>query len=640
MNSDAPVMKETIKDLLERAFFLGQQSVQEEIHRLASSIGDWSNDQELGDLVRCSYHYWKQQNDECEELIIRFFNGAPERSRSPYRVLAAIILYKARFRLLRYQDGLEMLDAVITQYQDVTTREHMALMWCKGNVLVAIRRFNEAIACLRIAEACASKEGVQSVRALIQVDIAAVVLETGDYAKAIMMYEASLSVLSGDPQNELFCIMIRFNIASAYPHLRRDDEALAEYKQLLTYKAVVNESRYNLPVRLNMAISLKQLNRFEESMNEYLIVLDVARESANVEFQLRAHLGLVDLNHKLHDLKSARENAERAIELAEILDRDALRHQASASMAGIEYAEGHRSAGIDRLEVDFDWMVNNAHSLHALEYGGMLINWCTEESLFERAYRYHTVCAQIRSTMYANEVERTVELTSVRSRLDHEHESIRTRDQERNRILNAVLPPHIADRLMRGEKYIADEIPEVTIMFADIVGFTTMASKMEPHDVVQLLERLFSALDEVCLAHRCERLKTIGDSYMAICGVSPPYPDHVARMCRAALAIVKSNGVLPLDQSQLRIGIHTGPVIAGVMNGTRLSYDLWGDTVNVAAKMEGHSSPGKILCSQQVKDVLHVNNIASFEKTKPLDIKGKGLIDTYWLTSTFVYEVE
>ncbi|MCX6140444.1 MAG: tetratricopeptide repeat protein [Candidatus Kapabacteria bacterium] len=634
MLTETPSVKDQIVSLLERAFCFGDQTWQGEIHELAGRFQGQLHDPELEILIECSFLYWKQKYEDCYSLISSYFGSDMEKLTSRYRALIVMIFFKSCFRLHKYQEGLEILDTALKAFRDISMVEKMSLLWSKGNLLVAIRQLSDALVCLRDAENLATDLGIESVIAMINVDMAVVVLETGDYARAVLMYESSLAVLSEDTRYEQVCILIRLNIASAYPQLRRDEDALSMYRNLLEYPAVTTDPRYNIPVHVNMAISHKRLGQYQESQKEYEIVLDLAGVAKNIELQLRAHLGLADLYQKINDPEQARANATQAVYLSELLNIDSLRYQANASLAGIEYEEGDRLIGIDRLAGSFQWMVDNSNALNALEYGGILVGWCSGENRFEDAFRFQKICAQIRSSMYAREVERTVELTAVRSRLDHERESIRMRDEERNRILNAVLPPSIAERLMNGERHIADRLPEVTIMFADIVGFTKMSSSMAAGDVVLLLEDLFKGMDEICSVFGCERLKTIGDSYMAICGASEPFPDHVERMCKAALTIGSNGNKLPLDHTRLRIGIHTGPVIAGVMNGIRLSFDVWGDTVNVAARMEGHSSPGKVVCSQAVVDAMAKDDGVTFEKTKPLDIKGKGRIETYMLLNT------
>ncbi|MCX6139532.1 MAG: adenylate/guanylate cyclase domain-containing protein [Candidatus Kapabacteria bacterium] len=151
--------------------------------------------------------------------------------------------------------------------------------------------------------------------------------------------------------------------------------------------------------------------------------------------------------------------------------------------------------------------------------------------------------------------------------------------------------------------------------------------------MLDLLSKLFSGLDEAALRYGCERIKTIGDSYMAICGASEAVEDHTERIVRMAITVVNGEVPLPFDSSKLRIGINTGPVIAGVMDGQRIAYDVWGDTVNVAARMEEHSRPGSINCTEAVAQKLGGLQGISLIKREPLAIHGKGLMTTYWIES-------
>lgn len=257
-----------------------------------------------------------------------------------------------------------------------------------------------------------------------------------------------------------------------------------------------------------------------------------------------------------------------------------------------------------------------------------------EQGRWEEAYRAQLVCDELRAALYRQEVDRTIKITEERTKLDREREAVRERDRERDRILHAVLPPHIAEQLKQGRTRIAERLPSVTILFVDIAGFTEKASGQSPTDLVRWLEAYFTSLDDIFIPRGCERIKTIGDSYMTICGTRAEDTDHVQRMIGAAIDVLHGTAPLPVDRSQLRIGLHTGPVIAGVMSGAKLSYDVWGDTVNVAARMEAHSQPGRIHCSAEVARVLATDPTYRLIQREPLDIRGKGLMTTYFVERT------
>ena len=182
---------------------------------------------------------------------------------------------------------------------------------------------------------------------------------------------------------------------------------------------------------------------------------------------------------------------------------------------------------------------------------------------------------------------------AVRSRqaLDREHRLLLAEQERSERLLLNVLPAPIAERLKAGEAVIADAFPEVTVLFADIVDFTRRSQRIGPAQVVATLNELFSAFDQLARRHGLEKIKTIGDAYMVAGGLPTPRPDHAEAMAEMALAM-QTEVARRTDPSgqplQVRIGIDTGPVEAGVIGTAKFSYDLWGDTVNTASRMESH----------------------------------------------------
>ena len=175
-------------------------------------------------------------------------------------------------------------------------------------------------------------------------------------------------------------------------------------------------------------------------------------------------------------------------------------------------------------------------------------------------------------------------------------ERIKAKAQSDALLLN-VLPVSIAERLKAGEQLIADHCPDVTVLFSDVVDFTPFAEAQEPGRVVQVLNELFTRFDRLAREHRLEKIKTIGDAYMVVAGVPDERPDHVEAMLEMALAMHREvDAHPPVDgrRLQIRTGIATGPVVAGVIGQQKFSYDLWGDTVNTASRMESSGIPGCI----------------------------------------------
>jgi len=208
---------------------------------------------------------------------------------------------------------------------------------------------------------------------------------------------------------------------------------------------------------------------------------------------------------------------------------------------------------------------------------------------------------------------------------------VRERELEHERserLLLNVLPEPIAVRLKRDEGVIADRFEHATVLFADIVDFTPISAAISPHEVVELLDAVFSDFDDLAERHGLEKIKTIGDAYMVAAGIPTPLPDHVRAVADMALAML-AVAAAHREGLGLRIGIDTGPVVAGVIGRNKFIYDLWGDTVNTASRMESHGVPGKIQVTERV--VVALGDDYVLESRGIVEIKGKGPMPTWFL---------
>ncbi len=209
---------------------------------------------------------------------------------------------------------------------------------------------------------------------------------------------------------------------------------------------------------------------------------------------------------------------------------------------------------------------------------------------------------------------------------------IENKNRENEELLLNVLPAPIANRLRGGEQGIADGFAEVTVAFADIVGFTIMSSDMPPADVVSLLNGLFTRFDDAAHELGIEKIKTVGDAYMAVCGMPVPVPDHAERMVRMAIRMVHITREHAMEHHvdmKLRVGINSGPVVAGVIGKSKYIYDLWGDTVNLASRMESGGMPDTIQVTRSVYEKL--KNEFVFESRGEIEVKGKGNVEAWLL---------
>ena len=233
-------------------------------------------------------------------------------------------------------------------------------------------------------------------------------------------------------------------------------------------------------------------------------------------------------------------------------------------------------------------------------------------------------------THQLTEVNQTLE--QAMAILDEKHRLLQDEQERSERLLLNILPRPIADRLKRDQGVIADSFPEVTVLFADIVDFTRLSARISPSDLVALLNEVFSSFDLLAEKHGLEKIKTIGDAYMVVGGLPTPRADHAVAVAEMALdmqAYLESHSSARVDSLRLRIGIHTGPVVAGVIGTKKFIYDLWGDTVNTASRMESHGFSGSIQLTEATYALLRDNY--TFQERGKVQIKGKDDMVTYLL---------
>jgi class 3 adenylate cyclase len=267
---------------------------------------------------------------------------------------------------------------------------------------------------------------------------------------------------------------------------------------------------------------------------------------------------------------------------------------------------------------------------------------------YQRAYQNMEKYARLREQQFQLDVAERVRHSSYETKIAVEKE----RTRERERILFKTLPENIAQRLLDNDLMIADYHQAISVLFMDIVNFTEIAGRVNPKILLHMLNIVFTKADEITEHFGMEKIKTIGDAYMAVCGAPTPRADHAWCTIQAAIMMLKEiNGMqinIPehiaqpdnhqLQTVQIRIGVHCGPAIGGVIGREKLAYDLWGDTINIASRMESHGKPGSIHCTdifrQNVQEYMLQMNYTpeyTFISRGDIMIKGKGTMRTSFI---------
>lgn len=218
--------------------------------------------------------------------------------------------------------------------------------------------------------------------------------------------------------------------------------------------------------------------------------------------------------------------------------------------------------------------------------------------------------------------------------LNQEKNLLEIEQLKTEKLMLNILPKPVADRLKRGEKNISGSYPDVSILFSDLVGFTKMSSRISAAELVMLLNELFTRFDKRAEALGLEKIKTIGDAYMVVGGLPIPRPDHASLCAEMALGMFEDLTDFNAQNNaelNMRIGINSGPVVAGVIGFTKFSYDLWGNTVNVASRMESTSQPGRVQISPSTYEAIKGQYV--FEEVGMMECKGVGQVMTRFLVT-------
>ena len=269
-----------------------------------------------------------------------------------------------------------------------------------------------------------------------------------------------------------------------------------------------------------------------------------------------------------------------------------------------------------------------------------LANLYSQEGRWEEALqqykKYHEAYGEVHTEealKKAAQVEQQRQVAELEKRIAIE----RARAKATEELLHKTLPPTIANRIIAGEQQIADRFDSASVLFADVVGFTPMTAQMPASAVLEFMNFVFAHFDGIAAKHGCERIKTIGDGYMAVCGAPVECQDHAERIARMAMEMLVdvklpasiTEYLPPNTEFEIRIGLHTGSLTGGVIGVGKLGYDIYGDTVNTASRMESHGEAGKIHVSQEFTNA--VGEVFSFTERGEMEVKGKGVLRTYFL---------
>ena len=432
--------------------------------------------------------------------------------------------------------------------------------------------------------------------------------DQGNFAEALAYHRRALGIY--EALDDRFGVAMSLNnLGNVYRRQEKEEEALAYYERSLQIKQDLGD-QYGQAMSLNnMGIIYLGQGAISRAETASLRSLTVARAIGAKDL-------IKDASRTLYDLYATRGDFRTAYRYQSlyITYKDSL------------FNEDH-AREIGRLEANF-------------EIERRLVREAQER---EEEERQHRIQRQRRSAILFSILGLSLlvllaggfHVTKLRKKnyqIRQQTDEIMLKNEENERLLLNILPGPIAERLKQGEETIADAFGEVTVLFSDLVNFTTFSSRTSASNLVYLLNDLFSGFDEIALRLGVEKIKTIGDAYMAVAGLPEHREDHAEVMAEMALSMLtelKRFNVRHGTDLHARIGLNTGSVVAGVIGRHKFVYDLWGDAVNVAARMESHGVAGRVHVSGAT--FARLQEQYAFEARGEIEVKGKGLMATYLL---------
>jgi adenylate cyclase len=531
-----------------------------------------------------------------------------------------------------------------------------------GDLPSALEHYHRALGILEMVD---SRDDA----AIVTGNIGNVYLMTSDYLLALEKYRRALSIFEdlGDRKSAAMTIG---NIGSVYLKTGDLTSALEHYSRALSLYEELDDRFGIAAVIANMGDLFKANDDYPSALEHYNRALSMLEE-------LGAGLDVAGLTGNIIEILLLQNNYSEAIEVLDRqavmqMDHPAIRAKHVAHRANILEQNGDLGSARDQLSKALNIALESGLREDAAEYHELLRNLAKKRNDLADYVHHNDEYLRITEEVHGKEATQKMAMMEAERRMEAERLE---RDKERA-LLYGALPESVATRMLRGEDVSGDHYENVAVLFLDIAGFTAISDRIPAGHVVHLLKAIFRVCDEACKAHGLTKIKTIGDSYLAVAfpeteGGGPktedrgpktedqgPKTHHTENAAKAAVEMLQKLNALELTMDptlgdtswtqdvgeiRVRIGLHCGPIVAGVVGDERLQYDVWGDTVNVASRMESTGEPGRIHVSSAFAQTLRGPGGTGGDRKGPeamgfvlrergtVEVKGKGAMATFWL---------
>lgn len=548
------------------------------------------------------------------------------------------------FELSRSNEGLSYLERAYEIALELGDKDNLSSITGNlGLVHSSLSNDVKALELLRFSEDIPKELKTYNHLAIVSDNIATIFNKHGDYSKALDYFSKALELHTKSNAKDGIGRALG-HIGSVYFSMN-DLEKAQEYlfKALSIHEEIDYKRGIETWHEILGDIMLEKGNA-DEALNHFTKAIDVNRFLGNPITEA-VHIGSIgDVHLHKGQLDEAYDCYNTALEMLRDSERVGDYYDNLLQLTKIQSNPAFAQHDISKAETILLETLELLRKLSLksieLAYLNHLSDMYKSQGKWEEAYQFYVLSMNVQQEINSNEVRdkiKDMEFQQAYHQMEQQRLVELTRLQEKEQLLHEILPSHVAEKIIRGEKTIAEECHDMTIMFADIVGFTSLSEHLQPSQIIELLNSVYSNLDQLAEMHGIEKIKTIGDAYMAICNTDENLKEHKRQMLTFAKQIPHSCKEITLpngDCLQIRIGIHSGPTVTGVIGTKKLSYDVWGDAVNTAARMESYGEPETIQISQEfyeeVKDFEVVKSM-HFLTQKEVAMKGKGMMHTVLL---------
>ena len=495
----------------------------------------------------------------------------------------------------------------------------------KGNVEKLMGNLEDALdAFFRTAE-IAKKKGLKPLEGSAYINIADIYIISNNYKNAMLYYQKAIATLR-ESENTILLASAILNAGDAHLTNKNYDSALVYFRES---GAIFEEANYSIGKAYNLGnigmvyANKGQIGLAERNINEAVQILIEHGDYYPISVYL---LSMADIYLEKGDRPTALNYAKRSLVLAQ---QYGLKEQISD--ANLKLSEFYELMGLTTESLKhYKDHVAYRDSLNNIKSVQSIADMRTDYEVSQKQVEVDLLNQQKRNQLIILGFSAVLLLTLFWYYRTISREKTRSED-----LLLNILPTEIAQELKQKGEVKAVKYNEVTVLFTDFVQFSKKAEHVDPHQLVKSIDFYFKKFDEITTKYGLEKIKTIGDSYMCACGLPSPDPKHASNAIKAAKEmnkVVKSklNDKDGLSHFEVRIGLHSGPVVAGIVGIKKWQYDIWGDTVNIASRMESNSEPGRINLSETT--YCEIKEEFPCEYRGEIEVKNRGLLKMYFLS--------